>query len=434
MIAGRCLVKCSLRYYGGPGMRKLCMLVTLLLVEMCIGQSRAAEPARSQLPDELQQTAPPKLPQPGWSYSPETGTVFTSGDFRWTTAGYAERLFDPNGPDQWRRVRQSSEFAFPRLTDSLRPVFVYEVDFTNNKFFQEGSARKIFENLFVALQNPDDPSRFRILFGENTHVMSREDNLPSGNLPTINRSLILEEHNARGIFGTQFGIEAQMALTDRINLAVGVQDNRGSLNKDLPRYDIGNSWSARISNALIKDGQAGQKLVVGFGIDNTRDIQNDRFALLTAIGQTSLGGVPVAGDKNSIASDIAYTFPILGHPITLEAEAIYSDFSNSRTAVAGGYIMGQVSLFDTDNAGALYPFVRYDLVRLSQDGIDGRAVQQAWRIGFNYNLPHMAKLVNFHVEWAHNVVDGPAQIVTGPRVVDEFRLELRASLTPYVRP
>ena len=138
-------------------------------------------------------------------------------------------------------MRQGAEFDFPRFTSSLRGALVYEVDLTNTDFFGDFGnggrlSRRNFENLFLALQDANDPGRFRILIGENTHILSRDDNLSSGNLPTINRSLILEEHGSVNSFGTQWGVQFQRALSDRVTLMLSAQDNRGSLNAQDPRW------------------------------------------------------------------------------------------------------------------------------------------------------------------------------------------------------
>ena len=130
---------------------------------------------------------------------------------------------------------------------------------------------------------------------------------------------------------------------------------------------------------------------------------------------------------------MAYTFPVAGHPATIEAEGIYSRFSQSRSDVYGGYVMGQVSLFDAPAAGDLDLFVRYDIVSLGADRIAQRATQQAIRTGFNYNLPRANKLVSLHLEYAHNRIDGPAAIVIQPKPGDEFRIGLRVSLLRYTR-
>ena len=101
----------------------------------------------------------------GWSFQPDAGFVYRSGDFKLTTWGFAERLFDPNGPDAFRRVRQGAEFDFPRITLRLRPALVYEIDLTDSNFFdngfggRSGFGRRDFENLFIALQDPDDPGQ-----------------------------------------------------------------------------------------------------------------------------------------------------------------------------------------------------------------------------------------------------------------------------------
>lgn len=383
-----------------------------------------------------EQTQPAKAP---WRYDPAFGLVYQRSDFKWTLWGYAERLFDPSGEDKWRRVRQGSEFDFPRLSEALRPAFVYEVDLTDSNFLHNGIGgraglgRRNFENLFVALQDPEDAGRFRVLAGENTHILSREDNLSSGNLPTINRSLILEDHSGVNSFGPQFGIEVQKALTPQYMILLSALDNRGSFNTDIPRYTVGNSLAAKLVSTPLDDRMTGEKLTWGLGVDNTQDIQNRIFPLLTAIAQTSLGGVPVAGDKISGEADIAYTFPLFTRPITLEAEGIYSSFSKSNSDVGGGYLMAQYSLFDIEQSGDLDVFVRYDAVSLGQGGITGRAWQQAIRTGFNYNLPYTRKLANLHLEFAHNSVNGPVAIVDRGRSIDEFRVEFRMSLQQYAR-
>ena len=385
---------------------------------------------------------PPKAAGPlasGWAFNPDAGFVYQAGDFKLTTWGFAERIIDPNGPDSFRRFRQGAEFDFPRVTERLRPAFVYEIDLTNTDFFdngfggREGSGRRNLENAFLALQDVDDPGRFRLLIGENTHILSRDDNLSSGNLPTINRSLILEEHGSVASFGTQFGIQFQKALSDKLTLQLAAMDNRGSFNQVDPRYQIGNSLSAKILATPLNDAERGRKVTLGLAVDHTRDIGDRTFTLATAIGQTPMGGAPARGDKLTWEAYAAYTFPLFGRPTTLEAEALRSRFSQSRSDVAGGYGMIQWSAFDTPAAGDLDLFVRYDRVSLGRDTINGRATQRAWRTGLNYNLPHTNKLVSLHLEQAHNTISGPAMIVTGDRSIDEFRLGLRVSLQRYVR-
>ena len=75
-----------------------------------------------------------------------------------------------------------------------------KADLTNN-FFERGPTTRVFENLVLAIETRDDDNRFLLLFGQNTQMLSREDNLPSGNLPTINRSLIPEAHRRGNDFG-----------------------------------------------------------------------------------------------------------------------------------------------------------------------------------------------------------------------------------------
>lgn len=372
----------------------------------------------------------------GWSFNPDAGFVYQAGDARLTLWGFAERAFDLDGPDYFRRFRQGAELDLPRISEGLRPAVVYEVDLTNTDFFGdfgEGGhlGRRNFENLFFALQHPDDPSKFRLLVGENTHILSREDNLSSGNLPTVNRSLILEEHGSVNSFGSQFGIEFQKALSNKLTVQLAALDNRGSLNAIDPRYDIGNSLSGKLAFTPIN--RDGRKLTLGAAVDHTRNIRDRTFTLATAIGAAPLGGVEATGSKITGEADIAYTFPLAGHPTTIEAEAIYSSFSGSNSDVGGGYIQGQFSLFDGPATGDLDLFVRYDLVSLGIDSVDGRATQMALRAGMNYNLPHTGKLMNLHLEYAHNTLSGPDAIVSDRHAADEFRVVLRASLQRYAR-
>ncbi len=390
-------------------------------------------PTTSEPPPAQDQASAPRQ---GLSFNPDAGIVYQSGDFRVTAWGFAERAIDFSGPDYFRRVRQGAEIDLPRLSDSVRPAFVYEVDLTNTNFFGDAGgggnlSRRNFENLFFALQDPNDPGKFRVLIGENTHVLSRDDNLSSGNLPTINRSLILEEHGSVNSFGTQFGVQFQKALSDKLTIQLAAQDNRGSLNAADARYEIGNSLSGKV--ILVPLNTGGRKLTIGAAVDHTSDIRDRAFTLATAIGAMPIGGVAATGDKITGEADIAYTFLLLGHAATLEAEGLYSDFSESHSDVGGGYAMAQVSLFDAPGTGDLDLFVRYDVVSLGIEGIDGRATQHALRTGINYNLPHTNKLASLHVEYGHNTLDGPAAIVTDRNPGDEFRIVLRASLQRYVR-
>ena len=155
--------------------------------------------------------------------------------------------------------------------------------------------------------------------------------------------------------------------------------------------------------------------------------------MATAIALAPIGGIDATGTKTTGETDIAYSFPIAGHPTTIEAEGIYSRFSKSRSDVYGGYIMGQISLFDKPGAGDLDFFARYDLVSLGADWVARRATQRAIRTGFNYNLPNTNKLASLHLEYAHGTISGPVVIVTDSRATNELRIGVRVSLQRYLR-
>jgi hypothetical protein len=155
--------------------------------------------------------------------------------------------------------------------------------------------------------------------------------------------------------------------------------------------------------------------------------------LASAIAGEALGGTEATGNKLSFESDIAYTAKIGSHPYTLETEGLFSNFSRSNTNVGGGYVQGQISIFDTEKFGDLDPFIRYDFVRLSRQTINGSPFQQAFRAEINYNLPYTRKLANFHIEYDRNSVRCPVAIVPVNRSFNEFRFELRFSITRYTR-
>ena len=379
------------------------------------------------------QSAPSPAPPPVLAFNPDAGVIVQSGDFRITAWGYAERLIDPDGKDGWRRVRQGAEFDLPRIAPHLRPALVYEVDLTNSDFFRNGPFRRNFENLFVSLQDADDPGKFRLLFGHNTHILSRDDNLSSGNLPTINRSLVLEEHGSVNAFGAQMGFQVQRALSPKATIQFSVGDDRGSLNAADVRSSIGRSVAGKLLLTPINDAEHGRKLTLGFASDYTGNITDRDFTLGTAIAQAPLGSVAATGGKLTFEADAAYTFPLAGRPATIEGEVIRSRFSGSKSDVFGGYVMGQVSLFDRRDTGDLDLFLRYDFVSLGQDAITRRARQSAVRTGFNYNLPFTGKLASLHIEYAHNNVSGPSAIITQTNPADEFRIGLRVSLQRYTR-
>jgi len=92
----------------------------------------------------------------------------------------------------------------------------------------------------------------------------------------------------------------------------------------------------------------------------------------------------------------------------------------------------QHQVFDSGPSGDLDLFARHDAVALKTASVNGQVVQQATRLGINYNLPYAQRRANLHLEYAHNRATGPMEILQS-RGSDEFILELRFSLQPYIR-
>ena len=373
-----------------------------------------------------------------FNYNTDAGLQYKKPNFQWTTWAFAERLFSPRQKPAWRRVRQGMEFQLPNYSfkingNKFRTNIFYEVDFTDNNFFKDSKRFKIWENLYITFQNAMDANKFRILFGENTSILSREDNLSSGNLPTINRSLILEEHGSTNSFGTQWGFQVQSQVSKKTFLQASLQDNQGSLNQDKPSFQFWNAVAVKITQFIIQPANSSnQKLNIGFAIDHTRNIKDKSFTLASGIENKSVGSTTASGSKITFENNLDYTNTIEKHFYTLEYEAIYSRYSVDKLNVAGGYGQLQFQVFDKKQFGDLVPFVRYDLVNLSNP--TASATEQAIKLGINYNLPFTNKLVNFHLEYAHHFLNGsPAILTTTDKQFDEFRFELRVNATRYLR-
>ncbi|HYM94792.1 MAG TPA: hypothetical protein VET23_11680 [Chitinophagaceae bacterium] len=328
---------------------------------------------------------------------------------------------------------QLPSYPFKINGNKFRTNIFYEVDFTDNNFFKDSKRFKIWENLYITFQNAKDANKFRILFGENTSILSREDNLSSGNLPTINRSLILEEHGSTNSFGTQWGFQVQSQINKKTFLQASLQDNRGSLNQDNPSFQFWNAVAIKITQSILQPtNNSSQKLNIGFAIDHTRNITNKNFALASGINNKTIGSTAATGSKLTFENNVDYTNTVGKHFYTFEYEAIYSRYSAEKLNVAGGYGQLQFQVFDKKQFGDLVPFVRYDLVKLSNP--TQSATEQAIKLGINYNLPFTSKLVNFHLEYAHHILNGsPAILTTTDKNFDEFRLEMRVNATRYLR-
>lgn len=375
----------------------------------------------------------------GFQYDPDAGLQYKRGNFRWTTWAYAERLYGGGTAPSWRRVRQGMEFLLPSYPftingDKYRTALVYEVDFTDNNFFQAGKGYYIWENLFFAFQNSKDPNKFRVLFGENTHILSREDNLSSGNLPTVNRSMILEQHGSTRNFGIQWGLQVQSQINPKTFLQAALQDDRGSINQQNPSFRFWNGAAAKVTRSVILPTDSSkQKLNIAVAADVTEHVKDRPFTLISAINQVVLGGLAAGGIKTSFYQSADYTNTVNHHFYSAEYELIYSGFSSPKLKVYGGYVLTQFQVFDQKKSGSdLVPFLRYDLVSL-QNPLSS-ANEQVIRTGLNYNLPYTHKLINFHVEYARHFLTGPSPIfTTTDNDFNEFRFEIRISVTRYLR-
>jgi len=411
----------------------------LLPIALMAANGQTQRPTQPSVPPGQQTTAgsatetAPTTRRQGWSYDPDAGAVLQHGDFKWTIWGYGEHVFRPEGDGFWRRVRQGMEFDLPRFAPHYRSALVYELDFTDTNFFRDRSKLNVVENLYWTVQDAEDPGKFRVLFGENTHILSREDNLSSGDLPTINRALVLEEHGSVHSFGTQFGIEVFKSLTPRYSFAFSALDNRGSLNTSNPRYVVGNSLAVKLTGQLLNDEKRGRKISVGAGLDQTRDIRNGTWGFISPVAGQAIGSAPASGNEWSAEGEIVYMDRLRKHAYTVESEHVVSSFSKSQTFLPGGYVMGQYSVFDTRRWGDLDPFVRYDWVHLSTPAISAAITQQAVRAGFNWNLPEAHKLVNFHLEYGRSSITGPLSAVPLGSPHNELGLELRFNATRYIR-
>ena len=425
------------RLFPRPGWRWLVVL-------LCAGgaadaqtadSARAGGPARVTGADSARN---PSRPQP-FQYEKDAGFRYQRGDFSWTTWAFAERLFSPGSRPAWRRFRQGMEVKLPAYGFNLhgqtfRTALIYEVDFTDNNFFQASRRFKIVENLYVTFQDAKDPAKFRLLVGENTHILSREDNLSSGNLPTINRSLILEQHGSTNSFGTQWGVEVQKQISPTLFLQAALQDNRGSLNQDTARFQFWKSTTVKVTKTVLAATDKNpRKLNVGLAVDYTRDIRYRRFTLASALNAVPLGSTPATGNKRTFEHNADYTNRLGKHLYTAEYETIYSTYSDQHLGVAGGYAQLQYQVTDGGRSGGdLVPFVRYEVVQLSTSA--RAATEQALRLGLNYNLPFTGQFVGFHLEYAHHVLRGSPDILASPaRAFEEFRFELRANASRYLR-
>ena len=371
----------------------------------------------------------PARSEEGWQLDPDNGLMWTHGDARYGTWAFIQPTLRFDGPSYWRRARQGMFFESPRF-GPLRAAAVYEVDFTDNDFLRQGPAWKIFENAFLAIQLAEDSNRFRILYGQNTHILSREDSLSSGNLPTVNRSIILESHGSVHAFGTQWGGQVRGILGDRVSLMAHVGDNTGSLNQDQPRFGALNDFAAKGIVAAHRSERG--TLTLGATVDFTRRIYDAQFVLGTALGATPVITAPVGGSKLTGELDAELVLKGGAVPVVLELEWILSRFADTGTVVHGGYVQAQAQLYTSAVNGDLWCFLRPELAQAHLPGFETSTLT-AVRGGLDWNLPVTYQRANLLLEGAVNVAQGPPAMLLGNRTAWELRLMLRTSLTRHVR-
>lgn len=395
--------------------RKASALGLLLAVLL---RSRAAEAG------EVSVSGPPPR---GWALDPDAGLVWDGHNLHVATWAFAQGVVALHRSAPYaRRVRQGLEIDFPHL-GPLRPVAVYEVDFTDNNFFVGDPKWKIFENAFLGLQ-ADNPDDFRVLYGQNTHILSREDNLSSGNLPTINRSIILESHGAVHAFGTQWGGQLRIHPLDRVFVQASMGDNRGSLNQDKPYFGAVNDFAAKTIVTVWRSARS--ELAVGLTVDYARRVDPGTFTIGTAINGLPLFSSPASGDKLTGEADLVWTAKT-AIPFVVEAEWLSSRFGNG-TGALGGYVQGIARVYTSKQLGDLALFVRPEVALLS--GARGGAARVvALRSGLDWNLPWTQKRANALLEGAWHGVAGPSALLQQSGPVWELGFMLRLSLTRHLR-
>ncbi len=360
---------------------------------------------------------------------PDMGVIIGPGPARFITWGYGQWALG-NGVDPYfRRVRQGSEMDFPSM-GGVQPVAVYEVDLTDNDFFRAKPAWKIWENAFIAFQNAQDPSRLRVLYGENTHILSFEDNLPSGNLPTVNRSAILESHGSLHAFGTQWGGQVQARINPRLQLAFSAGDNRGSLNQDEPRFSPINDWAAKANWTLWQSESKGS-LLMGAALAWTHRIDPGSFVLASALANAPVLSIAAEGSKTTLETDGALQLNG-SFPSRISWEWISSFFSRSDTRAQGGYLQILSQFYEDKRYGDLSVFLRPEWAILNGVATP-HAEATILRTGINWNVPLTAQRVNILAENAWHITSGDPSLVLEKDPGYEFRLMLRASLTRHNR-
>lgn len=363
-----------------------------------------------------------------WMVDQDNGLVWQSGDLRWTSWGFAQGVLSNDTGPYWRRFRQGMSIELPRI-GVVRPAAVYEVDLTDNNFFRSGPVWKVFENAFLAVQNADDASRFRVLYGQNTHPLSREDNLSSGNLPTVNRSIILESHGSVHAFGTQWGGQMQGRISDALTLVASAGDNTGSLNQENPHFGTLNDLASK-ATLLAWKGSSQETLLVEAALDYTRTIYDARFVLGTALGNVPLAAVSVGGHKVTGEMDVALNGGRA--PVLFEVEWIVSSFSATRAVIHGGYAQALLQAYHSQSLGDLSLFVRPEFASIRAPGASDAALS-ALRVGLDWNVPGSRQRANALLEGAWHAVAGAPSVVMERRPAWEVRLMLRLSMTRHVR-
>lgn len=129
-----------------------------------------------------------------------------------------------------------------------------------------------------------------------------------------------------------------IAIEQKTLLRVQLQDNRGSLNQDNLSFQFWNAIAVKITQVILQPFKTNHhKLNIGLAIDDTRNIKDKLFKLGSGIYNNSLESTLATGNKLTFENNAGYTNTLGKHFHTLEYKVIYSNYSDQKLNVAGGY-------------------------------------------------------------------------------------------------